>query len=97
MKTVTKSIAISLVSLFTLAFFLIVGLVFYERNYSAKFKNTSLNITQDIFIKTWGRPDKIKYCKDCNDNLVLFYYTPLTYYAFNFDKKTKLLINKYQD
>jgi hypothetical protein len=95
MKILSKIFLISTSCSILLIFVFSLSIIFYERSYSAKFKNTSLKVEQNKFFTRWGKPDKSMGCNDCDK--VFFYKTLFTYYAFTFDKNTKKLIHKYED
>ena len=71
------------------------SLLIYELHLVNKYFETKLNISPDYLIKLWGKPDRDFICKSCNSNRVVIYRTLFTYYAFNFDEKSNVLIRKY--
>lgn len=95
MKAVAKIFLIFTSCFILLIFVFSLSMIFYERSYSEKFRNTSLQVDQNRFFARWGKPEKKVGCYNCDK--VFFYKTLFTYYAFTFDNKTKKLIHKYED
>ncbi len=67
--------------------------------YEGKFSETKLNISIEELKEKWGNPDEDFICQSCGNDRILKYKTSigLSKYVFKFDKKTELLILKYDD
>lgn len=72
-----------------------IAIISYSFTCFSRFTNTHLNITQIELVEKWGQTGEDFICKLCDNDRVLNYNTLLTYYAFKFDRKSKLLKLKY--
>lgn len=95
MKNIKLFLTLSAIGFFLYLTFFVTQVIRYQN----KFSETKLNISIEELKEKWGNPDEDFICKDCNDDIILKYKTSLALskYVFKFDKKSELLIFKYDD
>ena len=87
-----------LFSILGLGFFSILTFsIVQEYQYSNRFFETKLNVTIEELKENWGNPDAHFAFTDVGDARILKYKTFLGIgkYIFKFDRKTELLLSKY--